>query len=49
MDNAFINIFDNSDGSFDLEIETSGGTEIVRISEAAAQTIAGFIEKNGRV
>ena len=43
MDNAFRNIFANSDGSFDLEIETSHGPEIVLISKAAAETIESFI------
>ena len=41
--NAFRNIFKNEDGSFDLEIETSKGPEIVRISAEAARTIQSVI------
>lgn len=46
MDNAFRNIFVNPDGSFDLEIETSHGPEIVRISAEAAETIESFLRNN---
>lgn len=48
MVNKFRNIVKNWDGSFTIQFEGDNRPERFDISEAAAKTIAAFIEKEGK-